>query len=505
MIRKTKYSKWRLGILLLKLWMLLGSPLKAQQEAPLVLTLRETIELAADSSLEAFRTKNLFLSSYWEYRTFRAERLPSLTLNLTPVEYYSDFTRRYDSEADIDIYRRQRSFYTGGSLEVTQNFDLLGGSFFLDSDLGYIRNFGESNYSQFTTVPIRIGYTQSLIGYNPFRWQRKIEPLKYEKAKKELLYNIEQISEQATSYFFNLAMAQAEYDLAKDNLASTDSLYLIGEERLKIASITRADLLTLRLDAVNARNTFQNAEIALKRAMCSLASFLNFDKNTDIRLRLPGKPLALSIPVDEALALASKNSPELLGLKQEILEAEQAVDKARKESWFDASLNASVGFNQVAGTFSEAYRDPLRQEIVSLTLTIPLVDWGVRKGKYNVAKNNLKVVQTSARQQEVDLEEEVIMTVSDFNIQQRLIGSAEEALDLAIMAYEETKQRFLIGQADLNSLTLSLNRQQEAQRNYITALQNYWLSYYKIRKLTLHDFETGISLGDLFDYQLYTK
>ena len=122
-----------------------------------------------------------------------------------------------------------------------------------------------------------------------------------------------------------------------------------------------------------------------------------------------------------------------------------------------------------------------------------------------MAKNNLGVVQTSARQQEVNLEEEVIMTVNDFNIQQRLIGSAEEALDLAIMAYEETKQRFLIGQADLNSLTLSLNRQQEAQRNYITALQNYWLSYYKIRKLTLHDFETGISLGDLFDYQLYTK
>lgn len=505
MMKRTKYSKWQLGGLLVGLWMLLESPLKAQQEGPLVLTLQETIELAADSSLEAFRTKNLFLSSYWEYRTFRAERLPSLTLNLTPVEYYSDFTRRYDSEADIDVYRRQRSFYTGGSLEVTQNFDLLGGSFFLDSDLGYIRNFGESNYSQFTTVPIRIGYTQSLIGYNPFRWQRKIEPLKYEKAKKELLYNIEQISEQATTYFFSLAMAQAEYDLAKDNLASTDSLYRIGEERLKIASITRADLLTLRLDAVNARNTFQNAEIALKRAMFSLASFLNLNKNTDIRLRLPGKPLALSVPVDEALGLARENSPELLGLKQDVLEAEQAVDKARKESWFDASLSASVGFNQVAGTFSEAYRDPLRQEIVSLTLTIPLVDWGVRKGKYNVAKNNLGVVQTSARQQEVNLEEEVIMTVNDFNIQQRLIGSAEEALDLAIMAYEETKQRFLIGQADLNSLTLSLNRQQEAQRNYITALQNYWLSYYKIRKLTLHDFETGISLGDLFDYQLYTK
>ena len=69
------------------------------------------------------------------------------------------------------------------------------------------------------------------------------------------------------------------------------------------------------------------------------------------------------------------------------------------------------------------------------------------------------------------------------------------------MAYEETKQRFMIGKADINSLTLSLNRQQEARRNYIRALQNYWLSYYKIRKLTLHDFSTGISLEQEMDFK----
>lgn len=103
-------------------------------------------------------------------------------------------------------------------------------------------------------------------------------------------------------------------------------------------------------------------------------------------------------------------------------------------------------------------------------------------------------MRIAARQEELSVEEEVIMTVNDFNIQQSLIASAEEALDLAVMAYEQTRQRFIIGKADVNSLTLSLNRQQEAQKNYISALQNYWLNYYKIRKLTLHDFESGFPL-----------
>ena len=297
-----------------------------------------------------------------------------------------------------------------------------------------------------------------------------------------------------------LAMAQAEYKLAKENLASTDTLYRIGQQRHRIAAISQADLLTLKLDKVNAQNTLQNRASALKRAMFSLASFLNLDKNTQIELELPSRPSMMEIPVDEALRWGRSNNPQLLELKQNVLEAERNVDRTKKESRFNASVNASIGFNQVAENFGDVYHKPMQQDLIAVSVSIPLLDWGVRKGKYNMARNNLNVVKISARQDEISIEEEVIMTVSDFNIQQQLIASAEEALDLAILAYNETRQRFIIGKADINSLTLSLNRQQEAQRNYISALQNYWLNYYKIRRLTLFDFATKLSLSDRFDF-----
>ena len=464
------------------------------------LTLKQTIALAADSSLESFRSKNMYLAGYWQNRTYKANRLPSLTMNLSPAEYYRDITKRYNSTENIDEYRKQQYYAATANLSIKQNFDLLGGTFFLDSDVGYMKNFGDNKNNQFTSVPLRVGYSQSLLGYNAFKWEQKIEPLKYEKAKKELIYNLEYVSELATRYFFSLAMAQAEFDLAIDNVASTDTLYRAGMERHKIAAISQADLLTLKLDGINARNTLKNADIDLKRAMFSLASYLNFDKNTQIELVIPGKPREMRIPEEEALVLARTNNPQFLGLRQEILEAEQQVDKTLKESRFNAKINASVGLNQVANNFKDAYRDPMQQEIVSLSVAIPIVDWGVRKGKHNMAKNNLNVARISAQQKGLTVEEDVIMTVGDFNVQQDMIGSAEEAFDLSILAYNSTKQRFMIGKADINSLTLSLNRQQDAQRNYIIALQNYWLSYYKIRKLTLHDFETGIGLSDMFDY-----
>jgi len=471
----------------------------AVAQEKLRLNLKRTIEMANDSSLEAFRTENMYLAGYWEYRSYRANRLPSLTLNMTPAQYNRDFTQRYDSENNVDVYRSQRSYYAYGNLAIQQNFDLTGGTFFLDTELAYLRSFGENKTTQYTSVPIRLGYSQSLVGYNAFKWERKIEPLKYEKIKKEFIYNTENVSEQATTYFFALAMAQVEYDLAKNEIASSDTLYKMGLQRHRIASISQADLLTLKLDNINAKNRLQNAAIALKRAMFSLASFLNLDKNTEIELDLPGRPRDMLISVDEALVYARDNNPQFLELHQNILEAEQNVDKTKKESRFNASINASIGYNQTSNTFNNVYRQPMRQELVAVSVSIPLVDWGVRKGKHNMARNNLNVVKTSARQSEISIEEDVTMTVNDFNIQQSLIISAEEALELSILAYNETRQRFVIGKTDINSLTLSLNRQQDAQRNYISALQNYWLNYYKIRKLTLHDFATGISLPEKFE------
>jgi len=207
----------------------------------------------------------------------------------------------------------------------------------------------------------------------------------------------------------------------------------------------------------------------------------------------------MEISADAALEQVRKNNPDLLTNRQSLMEAEQTVERTTRSSKMEASLDLSIGFNQVASSLNSSYKNPLEQDVVSLSVQIPLVDWGVRKGRVNMAKNELNITKLAVQQDEISLEEEIIMTVSDFNVQQDLINSAEEAKSLADMAYEATKQRFLIGKADISSLTLSLNRQESAQRNYISALQNYWLSFFRIRKLTLYDFEKKEALNTDFE------
>jgi outer membrane protein TolC len=111
-----------------------------------------------------------------------------------------------------------------------------------------------------------------------------------------------------------------------------------------------------------------------------------------------------------------------------------------------------------------------------------------------MAERNLDVARISIEQRVTILEQDIIMTVNDFNNQQDMIQSAEEAVNLAKMAYETTRERFLIGRTDLNSLIMALNRQNSAQRNYLSALRDYWTYYYRLRKLTLYDFAMRQSL-----------
>lgn len=486
-------------VFIVALWLgTLGAPVAAQR----VLTLEQTIDLATDSALEAFKNENLYLSGYWEYRSYRANRLPSVTLDLTPANYNRGFVSRYDSETDMDFYGLQRSYSASGVLTIQQNLDILGGTFFVQSGLQYLRYMGDYASNQFSAVPVSIGYQQDLLGYNPFKWEKKIEPLKYEKVKKEFLYNTERIAEQATSYFFALAMAQADYDLAVKNKLAADTLYAIGQRKFEITSITNDELYTLELEKVNAYNTLRSAELELKRAMFSLVTYLNLDPDTELRLTLPTRTHAYQLTAEEALLMARENNPTYLQTRQDILEAERDLDKTHRESMFQASFSASVGFNQAASNFRDAYRDPLRQDMVALSISIPILDWGVRKGKYRMAKNNLSVIEISSRQSEVAVEQSVVMAVNDFNLQQELILSAEYALELAESAYAKTMTRFIEGNTDMNTLTLASNRKDEANKNYISALENYWLSYYQIRRLTLYDFVKGLSISHEFDQEL---
>lgn len=479
-----------------------SAPAAAQRHK---MDLRQVISMAKDSSLTSFRYKHMYRASYWQWRSFRSERLPSLTLGVTPVTYNRYLTQRYDSDRNMDVYREQQSLLSSASLTLSQNFAPLGGTFYLRTSAERLRNFGSAEYTQFSTVPIKIGYTNSLLGYNEFRWSSLIEPVKFEKAKLLYLHNTEYLSSAALEYFFSLAQAQTSYDLAVRQLARCDTLYAIGQRRVEIAAISRTDLMSLRLDVVNARSSLTQASVAVQRAMSDLASFLGMRPDAQIDVVLPGMLGEIDVDPSLALEMMRANSYALLEQRQAVLEAEQAYDKVRKQTRFQASLSASVGFNQQAESFGDAWRDPLRQDLVSVSVSIPLLDWGVGRGRRNMAKSQMEVARVEAEQTMAEKEQAVLTTISELSARRELLEASEEALALADAVYQQTTAQFLAGSADLSRLSLTQSNLISAQRGYIESMRNYWSCLYELRRMTLYDFVLGISLADAFDFDTLVR
>jgi outer membrane protein TolC len=395
------------------------------------------------------------------------------------------------------VYRLQQSLQSSASLSLSQNFELTGGTFTIDSDLRYLRNYGESTFAQFSTTPFRIGYSQSLFGFNSLKWEKKIEALKFEKAKKQFLYQLQEIAENAVSVFFDLALAQMELEIAQETILSLDTLYQVGLERQRISAIPQSELLTLELDLIYAQNTVESAKLNLERVEYQFLSFLNMDKRAHIKIELPQQKNKIMIPVEAALLYAKENHPDYSAFRQEILEAERELERNRKNAGFDSRISASIGFNQTADNFIGSYTNPSQQDVISLSVNIPLLDWGLKKGRMNMAKNSLDIAKISVRQREDDMEQTIISAIHDFNLQQDRIISAARALQLAKAAYNNVKDRFTVGKSDVNSLTIALSRQKEAQRNYLSTSKNYWLGYFRLRRLTLFDFEVQKPLSGL--------
>ncbi len=467
---------------------LLGAVFAKAQDTIMHLTLNQVIRLAQEQSPQAILAKHQFRASYWSFRTYKAKYLPALSMNATVPNFIRVFEREYDFNTGQEYYVRKNRNNSTVGLSLTQNIGWTGGTVFINSDLTRFDEFGSNTSTQYITSPIGVGFSQPIFNYNPLKWEKKIEPIKYEEAKKSYLDAMEAVNMRAVSFFFNLALAQMNMEIAKMNYSNSDTLYRIAQGRYNIGTIAEDDLLQMQLRFLNAGTALNQAGIDLQIREFQLRSFLGFNETVKINLTVPNKIPKLTVGVSKALALAEKNNPDILDYQRQLLEAQRNVARARLQKGLNANLFASFGYTQRAGNLPGAYRNPLDQQQIRLGFTLPILDWGLGRGNYKLAQSNQEVVRTNVRQSQIDFEQEVILNVAQFNLQDDQVAIAAKADTIARKRYEVTKQRFLIGKISVLDLNVADSEKDVARRGYISALRQYWNYFYSLRKLTLHDF-----------------
>ena len=452
----------------------------------LTLTLEQAIEQAREMSPDAQSARHTFRSAYWNYRYYRANYLPALTLTSAP---YMDRAINRITMGDGSVqFVEQNLLSTDLSLSVTQNIALTGGTLSLTTSAQRLDLLSEHT-SSWQTSPVMIGYSQSLFGYNSLKWDRRIEPVRYEEARKSYVETLELVAATATQKFFDLATAQSNLEIATTNYANADTLYAYAQGRYEIGTISENEMLQLEINKLNEEANCMSARIEVENAMQELRSYLGIREDTDLQVRLNDSIPDFVVNLNEALLLANANSPDIQNMRRRELESESNVAQARANAGLKADIYLRFGLTQTGDKLRDAYRDPLDQQYVSLTLSLPILDWGRGKGQVRVARSNRDLVYTQVEQDKTDFQLNVRKLVKQFNLQAQRVRIAARTDRTAQRRAEVARRLYLLGKSSVLDLNASISEKDSARRNYIAALNEYWSLFYTLRSLTLHDFE----------------
>jgi outer membrane protein TolC len=171
-----------------------------------------------------------------------------------------------------------------------------------------------------------------------------------------------------------------------------------------------------------------------------------------------------------------------------VLTARSSVAQAKAERGLNANLTASYGLDDTDKDFALAYNKPDVTQTVRLGITIPILDWGLKRGQYKMAQSSLELAQVQAAQTLTDFDQNLFLDVEQFNLQAEQVATAAKSDTVAMKMYEVTKQRFLIGKIEVLELNNADTKKDQNRRAYIQSLQNYWNYFYNLRSLALFDF-----------------
>lgn len=476
--------------------------LSAQVET-LRLTLPEVVALAQSDAPDVLIARTRLTNRYWRYQSFLANYKPQFTLDatlpnlnrainpITQPDGTVNFIQQAFMSNSLNISLQQQLTATGGTIFASTGIERL--------DVFKTGSFGGSN--SYLNNPISINFIQPLFAFNELKWDKQIEPVRYEQATLEYAEEMEQVAFDAARLFFEVFTQQLNVAAALREKNNADTLYNISSGRFEVGRIAETDLLQIELRSRNANANLARAQLNLQTSTEQLRNFLGLTKQVVFDLIPPEDIPTYSIDQAKAMEYARQNRSRILELALQVKDAEREVAVAKAESTPDINLFGSFGLSQQASNFNESFQNLQDREVVNLGIQLPIADWGKARARKAIANSNLELISMIADRDRIAFEREIQLRVQQFDLVRDQVDLAFRSYEVAQKRQSITQQRYLIGKISLTDLNIAIDERETARQAYIVALRDFWLAHYELRTLLLYDFENQASLVRRIDFE----
>src|ERR1035437_6747221 len=198
----------------------------------------------------------------------------------------------------------------------------------------------------------------------------------------------------------------------------------------------------------------------------------------------------ISFAIDQGLA----NRMELRERKISIQTSEFDLIQTKALNEFKGDLSLSFGLFGDNNKFGNVYQTPTDNETVSLSLTIPLWDWGEKKSRTKASQASIETAHISLEQEQNDIILNIRKVYRNLLNLQNQITIARQSVTNANLTYDLNLEKYKNGDLTGMDLNIYQNQLSEKQLTYTSSLITYKLELLNLKIQTLYDFEKKIAV-----------
>jgi outer membrane protein TolC len=473
------------------------APLGAQQGTSAnPITLQDAIAMAQQHGPAAEAARSQRDAARYRNNAFNARLLPQLVLSgnaadlnhginpITLPDGSTQFIGQSQNQSSMELGFQQRIPLTGGLISV-------------GSAVSRIDEFGNLNARYWQTSPVVVSLQQDLFKPRDVVWDERVQSLSASVAERGYLEAREDVAQATADAFFNVYAQQIALANATANVAVNDTLYNLNKGRYEVGKIGENDLLKSELALVRARAAVEDAKLARDRAEAALRRVMDYPEGQPLAIAAPDSIPSLDVDPEIAVREALKNSSTMEQSNLDQVLVKREINAAKLNSGFNASLRATVGFNQTASEFGAAYQSPLGRQSLTVGLNMPMIQWGAGRADVQAARADDHRVAANSKARRATLVEDARFSALQLQQAQRNVLLAAKADTVSAKQFEVARNRYTVGKVSNTDLYNAQNDKDASVLAHVQALRNYWTAYYHLRRVTLYDFATKQELGDV--------
>ncbi|MDT8401780.1 MAG: TolC family protein [Bacteroidales bacterium] len=451
------------------------------------LTLEMALDIAEENSPSIKRTRLNLVRSRENLNAQRAALKSQFSLSVNPLQYthnreFNDLVSRWNTRETTSSF---------GTFRISQPIVATDATISLNNRFSWQDSYSEYNDSRTRGFSnnLSLNINQPLFTYN--RTKLQISELELALENSQLNYAIQRLSleRQVAQYFYLVYQQQQSLIIAEEAYQNMTKSYDIIRNKVDAGLSAREELFQAELNLATSSSDVDNQRVSLEDARDDFKLLIGMSLYDDI-IVIPDISVD-TIDVDVAFAIdhGLANRMELRQREIDIENSEFSLIQTRALNEFHGDLNLSVGLFGDNENFTDIYASPTDNQQVSLSLSIPLWDWGERKSRIKAAEASIESQMIGYEEEENNIIINIRKVYRNLTNLKNQIEIARQNVKNAQLTYELNLEKYENGDLTGMDLNIYQNQLSEKQLSFTNAIISYKLELLNLKIQTLYDFE----------------